>query len=237
MISCGSRIKIERPDLYTVAMHSLLWTNGFSQQSDYSTSPEIRVLETDSYGRIMFSYSESRFSGGEIAFTAVLICQKTTDQTVWFYPDYNFITIKKDPYGAGTSELSENQLSQLKESNDWEKKLNLESCVQKEVRDFKESVPLEKGKSNAFFQELLSRKYGEIGNCSIKYMTADDYGRTICYGWADLRSTHKKQYFAILLNSDLTVDLETGFYNPTDFYSYQDELHDFKTQNHWGRSF
>ena len=50
--------KGEYPDLYTVAINSILWNNGHSYGADKAVDSNIEVIETDEYGRILFSYYE-----------------------------------------------------------------------------------------------------------------------------------------------------------------------------------
>ena len=45
-------------DLYSVAINSVLWLNGYSWGADYECDPIIEVIEEDSYGRTMFRYYE-----------------------------------------------------------------------------------------------------------------------------------------------------------------------------------
>ena len=55
--SCGCAFKEYSggyPDLYTVAVNSVLWVNGYSLGADFECDPQIEKIDEDNYGRVMF---------------------------------------------------------------------------------------------------------------------------------------------------------------------------------------
>lgn len=217
----------ENTDLYTIAVNSLLWTNGHSFETDRYSNSEIEILEKDNYGRILFLYEEKYFSGGQIVFSSLLICQKKEDNYVFYYPDYNFISIERNPYLNEKIDFSIEQIEELKNLNDWNKEINLEKCVKKEISNTKQKVEI----NDEILNEIFSRYDGYENNCEVYYLTNDDYGRFICYGTAIVQEEYV--YLVMIFNPDSTYNAETCFYEPADYYNYQEEFKQFKELNNW----
>ena len=232
LCSCGNHNnKIKNPDLYTVAIHSLLWNNGFSMQTERYCAPQISILETDEYGRIMFSYQESALSGKVVSLSGYLICQYADDQFVYYYPEEQFLSAPIDIETKQAVSFTDSQIAELKQKNDWGKELNLEQCVKREI--VKKKEPLPKEITEKVTKEFLSEQLEGISLFGVRYLTSDDYGRIISYGWASFEIETEKQYFVMLFNPDFTYDSETFFLIPSDHYDYQTELKSFKERNHW----
>jgi len=92
--SCGSNFEYtgDRPELYSVAINSILGVQGFAPSSWGPVRPSIIVLDEDSYGRVMFLYYESSF----ISPVNIVIMQKVDGDYVYFYPHYNFFPTHLD---------------------------------------------------------------------------------------------------------------------------------------------
>ncbi len=83
---------------------------------------KIDVLETDAYGRILFSmFDYSFFVGQEV--TTLVIMQKQDDQYVYFYEDYCY----------AMEDFSEETKLVLKKKNDWNLPLNESKMSQRTV--------------------------------------------------------------------------------------------------------
>ena len=230
MTGCG--FEIEQPDLDTVAIHSLLWIRGASLQSDFDGPPIIELLDTDSYGRVLFSYRER--SWGEKSFSSLLIMQKSADGYVFFYPDVNFYSVEASRYDVHTPTIfPEDQIELLKQKNDWEKEMDLSKCMKariaarseclESVADFHKDSEMK----NLFLE--ATKAYNPTGELEWKFFKGmqDYYGRTIYHGWVG------EMDVAILFDPDMGFDADTCYFIPNDFYNYQDELHTFKKLNHW----
>jgi hypothetical protein len=88
LTACGYRkYEGEYTDLYSVAAHSLLGTNDLIDDT-FQFLPEISILEEDSFGRWLFTYDENSI----ISHYSLIICQKSDEENVYFYPGYNFIS-------------------------------------------------------------------------------------------------------------------------------------------------
>ena len=61
------------PNLYTVAINSVLWNNGHSFSADKYADSKIEIIDEDKYGRIMFTYYEKYYAGADISFSALKI--------------------------------------------------------------------------------------------------------------------------------------------------------------------
>ena len=231
IVGCYNHYAGDHEDLYTVAINSLLWNLGHSYLTEYACDSEITIIEEDSHGRILFSYTEKYFAGDDIAFSSLLICQKIADDCVYYYPDYNFISVQKDKHSMDPVDFDDDKIENLKEVNDWGQEINLNKCIKKEISNQKKKVPV----SEERLEEILSAQYKGYKNHSTFYLTEDDCGRFICYSRVstvnDEAEAVKSEYVVILFNSDLTY----SFYVPTDYYNYQDEFKEFKEQARWNK--
>lgn len=76
------------------------------------------VMEKDSYGRILYSFcAPNIFSAQSEA--AVIICQKAEKKSVWYYENACYLL----------GNWSDDDITHLKEVNDWEKPLDAEKMV------------------------------------------------------------------------------------------------------------
>ena len=82
---------------------------------------DCEVLETDSYGRIMFSYTtESCITEKEESVT--VICQVSDSEHVYYYEDLCYLW----------GEASEDGIAELKDRNDWECELDFTKMIKRE---------------------------------------------------------------------------------------------------------
>ena len=90
LTSCGyTEYSGDDSDLYTVAINSVLYLNGYSWGADFECDPSIEIIDEDNYGRIMFSYYEKYYKGANIAFSALIVCQNSNEKEVFYYEDIN----------------------------------------------------------------------------------------------------------------------------------------------------
>lgn len=76
---------------------------------DLKGVPPVEVLERDSYGRILYSYSCYNIVTGKDE-VAIAICQKADNDFVYFYEDICYLIGKHD----------DSDIDELKTTNDWE---------------------------------------------------------------------------------------------------------------------
>lgn len=229
-------------DLYTEAIHSVLGVIGKDRIPEVGwINPSIKVLEEDSYGRKIFTYYE-RALNNQYAF---LVSQKSENGLVYYYPDYNFVIGEKDwsePQDATTEQegytyyywgynyrakVSEAQLLELKEKNDWNKEINLEKCIKQTVAQIKED-PLEKKEKESLYEELFGAKDNHC-DLYIDYLTKDDDGKMLfCARKVDGEPT---DYRMLIVDGDTHYCQKIN--NPT---AYQEELAEFKREHNWKQS-
>ena len=111
----------EYPELFSVAINSILGTAGYGSDGELVFDSAIGLVEEDSYGRILFIYYECN----EISQYSLVICQKSDDNYAYFYPDYNFISISIEEYLYDYEVLEAvdsfpvDEIEELKTKNDW----------------------------------------------------------------------------------------------------------------------
>ena len=220
----------EYPELYSVAIHSLLGTTG-CDFSERKFDSEIMIVEEDQYGRTMFLYYE----GAAISTWSFLVSQKSDDNYSYFYPDFNFTSFTEDDLFLAKFDFmelynqSDEEIEALKSKNDWDMKIDLDKCVKVEIVRKKAEGPVQ---GSAW--ELYNKALGDDAHVphSIEFFTTDDYGRSIYFGYGKPSS---ERYIVMLFKPDGTYDESKCVMELTDLYSYQDELKQFKDLNDWNK--
>ena len=229
------------PELFTVAINSILGTKGHRTPSIAGDVDVVVVVEVDSYGRTLFIYSES--GAGVPAY--LVISQKSDGEYVYFYPHYNFISIGRMattrgfwPY-IGTPMLMEaleesftvEAIEELKRSNDWNQTLNLEGAVRTEIVDIKSDKvgPVNsRTLRQAYDQALGDDALGGAISSRTQFFIADDYGRSIYTAWG-----RERRRVVLLFQPDGSFDVERGVMELHDLQQYQNELKSFMELNGW----
>ena len=230
LTSCGYRGYSDNySDLYSVAVNSVLWLNGYSWGADYECDPSIEIIEVDSYGRTMFTYYEKYYKGADISFSALIICQDSNEKEVFFYEDINYIIKEQILYTQNTENFTADEIAYLKLINDWDKKINYDKCVRKDIAKAKQKLSSEKEIQNLIIDEftLVNGEYSLFTD----YLTSNiDDSKYIVYGY--IRKTeHEGIYFIGLVeNSD---DIKLNILVPSSVYDYKDEFIEFKKLNNW----
>ena len=207
------------PELYSIAIHSLLGSTGYGF-SERKFDSEITIVEEDNSGRKMFLYFENTI----VSTYSIIISQKVDDNYSYFYPDYNFIS-------AADNDFSEEAIEGLKIKNDWDMPINTGKCVKVEIVRKKAEGPV----SGGTLLELNSKALGDDAYnhlSSIDFLTTDDYNRSIYFGYGEVGS---ERYIVMLFKPDGTYDESKCVMELTDLYSYQDELKEFKDLNDWNK--
>lgn len=210
----------EYPDLYSVAIHSIIGIYGYDF-SEVKFDSKINVIDEDEQGRKLFSYQEN----STVSTYNLIICQKTNDDYTYFYPDYNFISSSEDTF-------PEEEIEQLKEKNDWNKEINEYSCVKAKVTRKKPQGLINRKAVNKLYCFALGED-AYYPNSSIIYLISDNYGRELYTGYGKYSS---KRVVVMLLNHpDGSYDENTSVMELKNYYSYQEELKAFKERNHWNQ--
>lgn len=183
--SCGTYglYRGEYPYLYTQTTNSLLGTGSY----DPNIKETIYIIETDEYGRKLFlTIDGANFSG---ALAVLGICQKSDKNNVYYYPEINYIQklstdgyyiIVKNNNATNYVEkyFTEEEISQLKEKNDWGEPLDNEKYIKKEIYrkkpELKETEEIEnavKKHYQSYFAMLNRMSTAEF----IQYLYDNDY--------------------------------------------------------------
>ena len=124
-------------DLFTVAINSVLDQTGKS----FREAPALEIKEQDNYGRTMFYYHER----GYISQHNLIIAQKSDDEFVYYYEDYNFIS-------KSENEFSSEDIEALKSANDWNKPINENKLIKKAIVKEKQENLIDEKIKDMFIQ-------------------------------------------------------------------------------------
>lgn len=218
-------------DLYTVAINSVLWNVGNSYGADRAIDSEIEVIETDNFGRTLFTYREKYYSGANMTFSALIISQYSVDGYVYYYEDYNYLIKQQKLNIPELERFSDNDIEYLKSVNDWDKEINFEKCIRKEIVKAKQDIPY----GNHIISDNIINEFGlskKQYNLFYNFLTADDSGKFIVYG-SIINFSEKDIYFVALVKTAEEDIEEIIFLEPVNLYDYREELIKFKKENGW----
>jgi len=230
----------ERPELFSVAISSILGTHGFTFGSiSGQIQPAVIVLEEDNYGRVMFLYYE----GSHISPVSIIVMQKIEDGYAYFYPHYNFFS---DSFRFLEEPPDEDSVVALKEANSWNQEMSdVDEFVRVRVSRQPERGPISDERLieayRIVFPEATSRPNQIIVNNP--FFRTDSYGRSIYltggprWEYIDDEYTRVFTNVAILFQPDYSFDLESGTLLITDRFNYQTDLRLFMEANGWDTPF
>ena len=218
----------KRTDLYTVAVNSLLWNNGYSYKTERVTDPQIEIVETDEFGRTLFTYYEKYYAGAKLSFSALIIAQCSLDGYVYYYEDSNYLIKAQELYSNELQGFTKEEIDDLKILNDWDKAVDLQKCVKKKISKSKQAMPVNS-------QTIIEKAVTEFNlnetkyNINLDYLTGDDNDNFIVYG-SIIKSDDVNIHFAALIKTD---GENIDWFVPDNQYNYQDEFKIFKESNGW----
>lgn len=220
------------PNLYTVAINSVLWNNGHSFSADKYADSKIEIIDEDKYGRIMFTYYEKYYAGADISFSALIICQYSNEKEVFYYEDINYIVKEQTKYAQSIKEFEDEEIEQLKTVNDWNREINFDKCIKKEITKTKPNIPYEKEVKNKITEEFNLNN--ESYNLFVNFLTSDSNDTNfIIYGFINI-SSEDGIYFIGLVENDKESLSDIKFLVPLSVYDYKTEFIEFKINNKWG---
>ena len=228
-VGCGYGYSGEYADLYTVAINSVLWNLGHSYGADFARNSDIEIIEQDEFGRTLFSYHEKYYSGGGMAFSALIVSQYSTDELVYYYEDCNYIIKKQEPYASNLQDFEIEQVEQLKAINDWGKPINEDKCISKTISKSKQKVL---DVESAVIEKVLTENDLSLDryNAFAHYLTDDKNGNYIVYGVIKQIRDEDDIYFVAFVSED---NEKIEVLVPSDLYNYTSELVNFKKENGW----
>lgn len=198
----------------------------------------VKELESDSYGRILFTYYTE---DAEFPVASYLICQRRTDQYVYYYEKYCVVSAKD------FASISDEQLETLKSQNDWGTPFNEAKCIRKDrlyqkmsAREYNTVEGFEIGDSLKYGDAIckaLQECYPEIDHNTLLfrcYAGTDTNGKSLFYvDWSTKAPNGLvSDYFAIIINQDGTYE-EQPFIEIKDFYNCNDEIAMLKERMGW----
>ena len=232
-------------DLYTEATHSILGIRGYSRIPELGNkgnrNPYIEIVEQDAFGRKMFLYYEgfSEMSGDRYY---LLISQKTDNDFVYYYSDYNFaignVDCSQSQNGINEQEKSVTNESQyqslftsdlietLKNTNDWGKEISINKCV-KQIVTRKKEDPLTYKEKNELFKEIFEGSTGRSNYYHIHYLTNDDEGKLLYLAV----NPNDDDYRMVIIDGKKHYDKKI-----TNVMAYQEELATYKREHNWKKA-
>lgn len=218
-------------DLYTVAINSVLWLNGYSWGADYFCDAEIEIIEEDSFGRKMFTYYERYYGGSKISFSALIICQYSNENEVFYYEDVNFVVKEQELYILDIKDFEEEEIEKLKKANDWNKEIAFEKCIKKEIENFKPAIPYEEEIINEITNEF-QLKHGEY-KLFLDFLTRDSNGSNfIIYGYVRFGDERDIAFIGLVQEDEEGIK-EINYLRPLNVFDYKAEFVEFKERNNW----
>lgn len=185
------------PDLCTVAWCNVPTIRGHGSNGEALYDADVEILETDQYGRTLFSYSEMRGP------TLALVMQYRGNDTVYYYPDDCYVFIPSYSYDEEEIQVdpkSEEVLS-LKILNDWDLPIDEGKCERSEILKRKPEKDKLKIKDHQFETVIedyyaSSDIYVNPRNVSFvsysSYLASDSYGREMHVLHTTLEEYHDK---------------------------------------------
>ena len=182
--------------LYAEAVACVPFNNGYiPEEQAFRYNPrytDIERIEQDEYGRILYLYRtwEAKVHGALMGGISLLICQKTDEENVWYYPDVNCISYFAYPFFRNAdgeeksfSDFPKEQIDRLKEENDWNTPINQSKCIVKNIEKGYDSViaRLSKEEGDELLNPLKAVLPDPSGlHCSYaRHLTEDVYGRAM----------------------------------------------------------
>lgn len=239
-----SGYKGDYPELCSVAWKNIPTIYGFASNGEAVSDAVVEVLETDSFGRILFSYSEDTNGYGGFG-CYILIMQKSDGKKAYYYADdcYTHIVFENENV---LIDLDLSEINELKELNDWNKPLDESKCESTDVVRKKAEGKI--NVSNSYFEKIVreyhenSGRYIHPKNVSFvlffEFGIADDYGRemyvvnTRFEEFTDKTETNYEYVFLIVVNSDKSYNASSVVILK-DLANPKDEVKSIKIQNNW----
>ena len=218
----------EYPELFSIAVNSILGARTqYTNSWGFYLMPDIEILDKDTYGRVLFSYSD-----GNLNFPSLLIMQQTSGNYVYFYPHYNFISSSKEYNWEFTSD----EIEELKKMNNWNEKIgDNDAFVRVRIVRHEEESLVPRYLLVEVYHEMFSDNNSALPtniqniNSRMIFLRADDFGRSVYLATGTIHGGN----FVVIFQSDNSFDLELGILELTNRYRYQTELRLFMNRNGW----
>lgn len=186
------------------------------QDPDLKGSSQIEVLERDSYGRILYSYScYNSITAKDVV--AIAICQKSDRDYVYFYEDICYIL----------GEYEDGDVDALKATNDWESPYNESKMSRRKIK-------------YTFDLQIIDdcdQKFYTVQKVFVKAVGIKE-SNIYNYGFVDYDANGLAVYFFAINNEDGTKNQYYVISNDSYEISYirinqLDDIVSFKKENGW----
>lgn len=238
--------------MYTVAISNVFGLFGYTSNGEVSYNPDIEILETDEFGRVLFFYDEyynDSIDPKPDFGMAFVIMQKCTDNYVYYYQDACYFPYfdTVDDYEEVLKRVDANDLNELKMRNDWNKELDESKCTKTQkttikpdgnvkVKDYEfDTIIYSYAKANGYQgSDKKTFKFSKYCNSDIYgkelyyvyCMSSDDYGNgETVYGTYD---------YAVIVNSDGSFS-DNPIVEITDLTNSYETIELLKQQNNWNQ--
>lgn len=243
----------EYPELCSVAWANLVDIIGYWSDGEMQGGPYVDVLETDSYGRVLFSYSEHRYIGdaksGYLECVYLMVMQKKDDLNAYYYPEDCYYCVK-----VGVDEIEHSYESdvveQLKLLNDWDKPIDTAKCDTTVIVNKRPKGRVQNANDDQFLEGVIRRYHERSGryispkNISFvnydRFVTADRYGRELWTVYTSFEDHTEKMMFdysykfLIVFMPDGSCD-ESTVIMLDDSLNAQDAVKNIKASNNWNK--
>ena len=182
--SCYDKLSDENKHLYTVAINSSI-----NLHIDGEAPSRFIVLETDSYGRILFTFPSYYYN--------LCILQKSDAENVYYYEDICFMEFKE------RREITDEVKAKIKELNDWDCELTEDKMIKKAIELPKNYHERMHTKTMAI--ESMFNADSDTSALYYRYITSNEAGLKLYFVRIDENgntSDSKSTCYFVVLNSD-----------------------------------
>ena len=241
----------EYPELCSVAWTNLVDINGHWSDGEMMGGPYVDVIETDSYGRVLFSYSERQYidnpDGTYFECVYLVVMQKKDETSAYYYPENCYYCVTVDVDNEEYS-YDADVIAKLKLLNDWEKPIDESKCDSTAIVTKRPDGKVKNGDNDTFLEGVIRRYHERSGryispkNISFvgysRFVTVDDYGRELWTVYTEFEEytekmeIHYSYKFLIVVMPDGSCD-ESTVVLLEDTYNAQDAVKSIKEANNW----
>ena len=218
------------PELWSTAVSTIPSATGISFNG---RQPDMGIIETDQYGRILFAYGE-----GLLPVFRVIV-QRSDDNYAYFYPNYNHMTAPR--VGTGYSAVQEQRnlynemIENLKIVNNWNQPLS-------DDNEFDRVRIVRRREDSSTPEDVLRQARGVILShvdtsprwtaAQMLFLREDAHGRTLYYWSFRDREMDVDRHWAVIFSADYGFDSETSVVELIGD-DYQTDLRLFMEANGW----
>ena len=193
--------------------------------SVYDWENECELIDTDSYGRMLYRFTSKEFLS-ETEKSFFVICQSYGDDFVSFYEDVNYID----------ADASEDDLDEWRNINDWDKEIvDGKAAVRKVLFDVRGDyhVKYEKYKFDPNHLRNAIQKDSRFHDAWYQWVDVNSSETYVLYLVAPVDDSNETEvpaeYYLCLIDRDYRMIVSDAI----DMTSIRQEIHDFKLKNGW----